>query len=728
MASPTFHALLIGIDHYFPNKLSNGGEYRSLGGCVQDVERVAAMLAVRLGSLKEEGRLQIQVLAASDRGGQAGGDPSSWPTAENIRKALAELIERTQPGDQVYLHYSGHGGRVSTLWKDWKGEQGVDEALVPMDIGSATTPGGPPLTHADRYIRDVELAHYLDRLASKQDGQGNGIVTTLVFDACHSGGVTRGTEIALRCATGGTPSTDDPQGTLDRPAAQEKRVFTAEELEVMAAAALRFHAESSARVAMSGGTPWLPPARSYVLLAACRDVEAALEASIDGLPRAGVLTSAYLEALSTLGREQSWKIVYDRVLAQVHSRFSSQTPQLVGDIERQVLGARLLPVELTLTVTAIDAPARTVMLNGGKAMALGVGTEVGIYRPGETDFSLVERRVAMATLSKVLDFEACAKVEDVADFGQITLGAPVVIQNLSLRRRIELYRRSDLPPPIAAEQEHALDALCEVIASDGRGFLEVCPAGQVPHYQVALDSAGRYELCDPLGKPFQYLEPRVSIGAPSAARAVIAQLLRLGRYHTVLEMSEPASALGDQLEVEILLAPPGWSDDQLFPSTGGTPLKREGDAYSVKTDTWVWLRVRNKTPTSPVNIALLDLNCEWEISLIVPDPSDLTGKKYETVAEVPRTFAFQMCTPVEETIDVLKLFITTGDVDFRLLATACVTHNGTPRAPANNALGRLIDAINAPEHQMRDVRPARSRSSPWIVREMRFRTVGRTRP
>jgi hypothetical protein len=39
-----------------------------------------------------------------------------------------------------------------------------------------------------------------------------------------------------------------------------------------------------------------------------------------------------------------------------------------------------------------------------------------------------------------------------------------------------------------------------------------------------------------------------------------------------------------------------------------------------------------------------------------------------------------------------------------------------------NALGRLIDAINATEHRTRDAMPARSTSAPWTVRELRIRT------
>ncbi|HET7501465.1 MAG TPA: caspase family protein [Kofleriaceae bacterium] len=710
MDGSTFHALLIGIDFYFPNRLSNGGQYRSLSGCVNDVNRVEAMLALRLAHLAAGGRLRIQKLLGPSAGRGPGGDPASWPTAENIRQALDDLTRRARPGDQVYIHYAGHGGRVATLWQELKGAGAVDEALVPMDIGRGE-PGASPRTFAERYIRDVELAHYLDRLASMQEGT-LGVVTTLVFDSCYSGGTTRGSEVVPRCATGGI-------GTLDQPPAGAP-AFPGEDRRAMADALQRLR-RSAPSGAAAGRTPWLPPSRGYVLLAACRDVELALEASADDTPRAGVLTSAFLEALTALGSEHSWKTVYDRVLARVHARFPSQTPQLVGDIDRQVFGTHLLPIELTLAVTAIDPAARAVTLNGGLATTITNGTQVGIYRPGETDFSVAERRVAIATVSEVSAFTSRAQVEAGADLRRIEIGAPVVLQGLTLRRRVELCRRIDLPEPIATRQDHALDAIRTALATIGHGFLELCPAGQTANYQVAVDPTGRYEICDPRGQPLPYLEPRVSIDDPGAMRTVAAQLRRLDRYHTVLDMTEPSSSLGDQLEIQLLRAPDGWTDDRPVASSGGTPLRHTGDAYSVPTETWVWLRLRNTQPAQPLNVALIDLTRTWEIEMLVPNPADLAGKKYETIAEVPRTFAFKMYTPVPEAIDVFKLFITTGDVDFRLLVTTGVTRD-LKRSPAGNPLARLFNSLDAPQNRTRDATPPRSRSSPWTVREMRLRT------
>jgi hypothetical protein len=89
----------------------------------------------------------------------SGGEPleprDKWPTYENMVAAFKGITEMAQPGDQIYIHYAGHGGRTTTIDKRHKGENGIDETLVPMDIGNSEA----------RYLRDIELAKLLNDMA-----------------------------------------------------------------------------------------------------------------------------------------------------------------------------------------------------------------------------------------------------------------------------------------------------------------------------------------------------------------------------------------------------------------------------------------------------------------------------------------------------------------------------------------------------------------------------------
>ena len=687
-----FHALLIGIDYYVANQLSNGGSYRSLAGCVNDVARVEAMLRHRLRDVDAAGQLTICTLIAPNDHGRPGGDPARWPTAAAIRAALANLGEHAQPGDQVYVHYAGHGGRVTTLWPDIKGELGEDEALVPMDIGDAARGH----TCADRYVRDVELAWFLDRLASKRGADGSEILTTLVFDSCHSGGATRSAETTWRrCATDGDPSHGDPYGTLDRPSTQR----TSHDLNAMADAWLRLCGSGSGgrtRAAVPARTPWLPPARSYVLLAACLEHQAALEVSLDDATRHGVLTHAYLEAIASLEGAQSWQAVFDRVHASVHHRFPEQTPQLIGDLDRQVLGLALLPLRRTLIVIAIDAVRRRVLLDGGQTLALGVGAELAIFPPGETDFTKVERRLALATLTQDSAFTSCGELPVDTMMARIVPGAPAVVVRHAKRWGVEL--RSDLP---------ARPALEAAIFHQASHLLDVGPARATTDWQVTVDATGHYEICDAHGVPLPYLEPRIAVEQADAVRAVVDQLRRLARFHTVRAMSS-SSSLADELESQLLRAPDDWDPGQPPDATGGTPLEQLDGAYHVSSGTWLWLRLTNRRPERPLYVTLIALTRTWKIEMIVPNSSEVRGRHDEIITDRPRTFAFQMYTPIARTEDILRLFITLDGVDLHRLGVL-------DPAPA--------PAPGPPPGVYRDARPARAATSLWAVREMIVQTV-----
>ena len=57
------------------------------------------------------------------------------PTYANILAAYDKLVSESQPGDAVFCHYSGHGGKLRD--DDGDEKDGYDETLVPVDYASA---------------------------------------------------------------------------------------------------------------------------------------------------------------------------------------------------------------------------------------------------------------------------------------------------------------------------------------------------------------------------------------------------------------------------------------------------------------------------------------------------------------------------------------------------------------------------------------------------------------
>ena len=102
------------------------------------------------------------------------------PTLQAIRDAFKELAEKVQPGDFVYLHFSGHGSQAPA--KDPDSElDGLDELFLPVDIG----PWNNTVGEVENALVDDEIGELIAMLRAK------GVDVWAVFDSCHSGTVTR---------------------------------------------------------------------------------------------------------------------------------------------------------------------------------------------------------------------------------------------------------------------------------------------------------------------------------------------------------------------------------------------------------------------------------------------------------------------------------------------------------------------------------------------------------
>lgn len=176
-------ALLIGVSAYDEPAI------RSLEGPRNDVALLWRHLTAR-GVAPAD----IEVLAEPAPDGAAP-VPAAAPTRAAILAALAGLAARARTGDEVFIHYSGHGSTQpeGALAEGAQPEPGGRvQVLLPKDAGR--------YDEAARTIRnalvDKEIGAALDRIRE------TGARLFVVIDACHAGTVTR--------AGAGTPRSVDP--------------------------------------------------------------------------------------------------------------------------------------------------------------------------------------------------------------------------------------------------------------------------------------------------------------------------------------------------------------------------------------------------------------------------------------------------------------------------------------------------------------------------------------
>ena len=418
------YALLIGVDCYLPNRLPGGGYYPSLGGCVRDITHVKEFLQRKLGM--PEGR--ILKLTATNTGAVEPSEPQDQlPTYENMVAAFKKLTQMVQPGDQVYIHYSGHGGRASTAFPELKGADGLDEALVPTDIGNSEA----------RYLRDIELAHLLKAMVDK------GLTVTVVLDSCHSGGATRGEGGAVSRGIGIVDTTPRPTESL---------VASHHEL----AETWQTLSEGMTRT-VKLGSGWLLEPKGYVLLAACRASESAYEYAFEGWQRNGALTYWLLDSLKQIGPGLTYTLLHHRILAKVHGQFVQQTPQLQGEGNRVVFGSEQVQPQYAVPVMRVEPGKDRILLNAGQAQGVRKGIHFVIYPPDAADLSQIDQRLALVEIAELGSVDSWAKITKRLRPDPIEQGAQAVLLEpgtTRLQRTVRFVSRMDLPSSI--DQDGAL--------------------------------------------------------------------------------------------------------------------------------------------------------------------------------------------------------------------------------------------------------------------------------
>ena len=676
------YVLLVGIDKYLSNQLPDGSYYRDLSGCVRDINHVERFLLTTLGVPNEN----IIKLTATDNGSPQPAEPRKlWPTYENIVAGFETLIRKARPGDQIYIHYSGHGGTVKSLIPDLK-SNGLDEALVPTNIGNSEA----------RFLRDIEMAKLLQTMAEHQ------LVVTMVLDSCHSAGMTRGPDARVR-GLGEFRSTNVVADSL---------VASIDEL----AAAWRQVSEETTRSLSTAR--WSPASAGAIVLSACGPSELAYEYAFDGVESNGALTYWFLNSLGELGLKLTYKQLYDRVMAKVHSQFASQTPHLEGDGDRIVFGMDRVPASYAAVVTAVDASKNEVLLNVGQAQGLRRGSEFAIHSLTKRELTDQDGRLGVATITVLGATDSSAKFTSAtATIKAVEQGDQAVLINpgsIHLVKNVRLLQEED---KAAMWEKHRTLLNSIAAAIEHSSWLKLVDDKTPASYQVAFGNKGGLEIIDASGKP---LAGEVPIAA-NTKDIMLKRLEHLTKYHLVEELDnhDTRSPLARKLLVE-------WVGSQHEFEYGEKPAPIPFDSKTpvVKTDEWVSFRIKNLSDHL-LRVVVLDLQPDWGISQVHPEPP-LLFLELEAGCEELVTLRAGLPVSYTEGRDILKVFASLNSANFRWLelpSLDCGDRNPKNKTRQPSGLDLLLDAISDERPRMRNLSPAAYPSRGWTTTQIELKVT-----
>ena len=338
-ASAEKRALLIGINDYI-----NGPEHWDLRGCVNDVHMTREVLRTRFGFPDEN----IKILLDREA------------TAANIVGLFEDwLIEEAEPEDIVYIHFSGHGSRISD--SDGDEEDGWDELLCPADV--------VPRDETTMIIDD-QLGELLGRIRAQS--------VTTVLDACHSGTGTRDVSLSrprfidLHNESSAVPATtrglalSDPAGALS--SFQEGAATTSTQIETVAA-------NTGQRVTISG----------------CKADQTSADAWIQENLYAGALTYNLTRNMAAAPPGITYRELMDKVRRDMATKYY-QTPQVEGDIDLPWLSESISNGDETATPFAVieSVSGSVVMLNIGMVDGVTAGSVYVVNGAEGSEFAEVE--------------------------------------------------------------------------------------------------------------------------------------------------------------------------------------------------------------------------------------------------------------------------------------------------------------------------------------------------
>ena len=501
-------AVLVGLNFY-PNPANR------LLGAVNDIDDIELTLRDHYGTVK------ITKLVAAVTGEQnqiqPPGHSSSWPTWDNIIRALEFVANNASADDVVYIHYSGHGTLRRTKGeRDYREDYGLDAGLVLFEPGAS---------RRVRYLRGIELALLLDILVKK------GLNLTIVLDCCHSGSISRSDRSLVR----GIPWNEEI--ALEFPARSPVA-------DTPLPSSASYHRDATLK------NQWLLSPHGYNLIAACGPHELAKEIKLRSDRFHGALSYHLLEALDYSSEMKvepaTYEAVFRRICAKMYTSFPTQHPVMIGNdahlflraapvIKRKVAGCEVVQV----------LSDSQVKLNIGQIQGASIGDVYAIQMNGiDTTLS---QEVVLIDVSAASSIAERATVPGQHTHLAIRVGCRASIAALAKPRAyVNLPRQSG-----SGWNELVVESLwLEGVLSDEPTHLGV------PYFSIAGSSDNKYEILDRDGNKYSNIPP-IAQSEKGAELKVVMILEHLAKFLFVqaLNNAQPQCLMESDYNIE------AWAKD-----------------------------------------------------------------------------------------------------------------------------------------------------------------------
>jgi hypothetical protein len=486
----THHAVLIGINAYPESPMK---------GCVRDVQEIKKYL---------EGMpnpVHIQMFTASPTEDSSSSSLAEnlelWPTHDNVTSSLKKTTSLAEPGDFVYIHYSGHGttikpSRESSNWST------RDLALVLLEVTDRTNM---------RYLRGLELAYLLRDMVEKR------LTVTLVLDCCFSGSVLRKDSLVRYLSYDPKIDAAYPPNPSYEPEASHPAYRNA-----------------------SMRPNWLVNPDGYSILTACGPTEIAKELVLNkNGQRHGALSYFLLRTFAKLGGVGgNQQHIYHHICARFREtrdkRKNEQNPMFYGNKNLCFFGRANLESH-PVPIPIIKKPDGSIHLEAGQAHGVCDRDQFAVYPVGSAKIDFVSKPTpVIASVTQVRALTSDMKVLDTKSVNVETGWMATALTYFSLRRfPIQL----ELPLPCPSEWVTALQERKSLDIHDSDNVKPGYPFS----FYVAPDGTDGYEIRDETNRQILNL-PTLTQHQEETAYHVLDVVEHLARFKLVKTLTNASLA------------------------------------------------------------------------------------------------------------------------------------------------------------------------------------------